>query len=88
MPKYMFTGSYTAEGARGLLKEGGSGRQTGIEVTPAGKGAAAQSSETMAANTNDAAIRASTTAGPARVSGSPTSLPLICRRRRPITRTD
>jgi uncharacterized protein with GYD domain len=27
MPKYMFTGSYTAEGARGVIKEGGSGRR-------------------------------------------------------------
>jgi uncharacterized protein with GYD domain len=27
MPKYMITGSYTAEGARGVLKEGGSGRR-------------------------------------------------------------
>lgn len=31
MPKYMFTGSYTAEGARGLLKEGGSGRRAATE---------------------------------------------------------
>lgn len=27
MAKYMLIGSYTAEGARGLLKEGGSGRR-------------------------------------------------------------
>jgi uncharacterized protein with GYD domain len=27
MPKYLFIGSYTAEGARGLLKEGGTGRR-------------------------------------------------------------
>jgi uncharacterized protein with GYD domain len=27
MPKYMLIGSYTAEGARGLLKEGGSKRR-------------------------------------------------------------
>jgi uncharacterized protein with GYD domain len=27
MPKYMIIGSYTAEGARGLLKEGGSARR-------------------------------------------------------------
>jgi len=26
MPKYMFIGSYTAEGTRGLLKDGGTGR--------------------------------------------------------------
>jgi hypothetical protein len=31
MPKYLFTGSYTAEGARGLLKEGGSGRRAATE---------------------------------------------------------
>ena len=35
-----------------LFEESVSGRQTGIEVTAAGKGAAAQSSETMLANTN------------------------------------
>jgi len=27
MPKYLITGSYTAEGAKGVLKEGGSGRR-------------------------------------------------------------
>ena len=27
MPKYLFHGSYTAEGLRGLLEEGGSGRR-------------------------------------------------------------
>ena len=31
MPKYLFTGSYTADGARGLLKEGGSGRRAATE---------------------------------------------------------
>jgi len=31
MPNYLFTGSYTAEGARGLLKEGGSGRRAATE---------------------------------------------------------
>ncbi len=30
MPKYMITGSYTAEGARGLLKEGASGRLAAV----------------------------------------------------------
>ena len=63
-----------------LFEEGGSGRQTGIEVTPAGKGAAAQSSETMAANTNDAAIRASTTAGPATPAAGPSATRLQMRR--------
>jgi uncharacterized protein with GYD domain len=31
MPKYMITGSYTAEGVKGLLAEGGSGRQSAVE---------------------------------------------------------
>ena len=31
MPKYLFTGSFSPEGARGLLDEGGSGRRTAIE---------------------------------------------------------
>ena len=62
-----------------LFEEGGSGRQTGIEVTPAGTGAAAQSSETMAAHTNDAAIRAST-AGPATPAAGPSATRLQMRR--------
>ena len=40
-----------------LLFDEGGGRQTGIEVVPAGAGAVAQSSETMTANTNQAAAR-------------------------------
>ena len=31
MPKYLVTGSYTAEGIRGVLKEGGSGRRKAVE---------------------------------------------------------
>ena len=31
MPKYLVAGSYTAEGARGLLKEGGSARRAATE---------------------------------------------------------
>ncbi len=31
MPKYLLRASYTVEGARGLLKEGGSGRRTAVE---------------------------------------------------------
>ena len=31
MAKYMLQGSYTAEGARGLLKDGGSGRRAAVE---------------------------------------------------------
>ena len=38
MPKYLFTGSYTAEGARGVLKEGGSGRREATEKLVASLG--------------------------------------------------
>ena len=38
MPKYLITGSYTAEGARGLLKEGGSGRRAATEQLVASVG--------------------------------------------------
>jgi uncharacterized protein with GYD domain len=31
MPKFMIKASYTAEGARGLLKEGGTGRRAAIQ---------------------------------------------------------
>ena len=31
MPKYLFTGNYTADGARGVLKEGGSGRRAATD---------------------------------------------------------
>lgn len=31
MPKYLVTGSYTSEGLKGLLKEGGSGRRKAVE---------------------------------------------------------
>jgi uncharacterized protein with GYD domain len=31
MPKYLFQASYTVEGVRGLLKEGGSSRRAAIE---------------------------------------------------------
>jgi predicted dehydrogenase len=44
-----------------LLFEEGSGRRTGVEVTPAGMGPVAQSSETMAANTNQAGARGAST---------------------------
>jgi uncharacterized protein with GYD domain len=30
MPKYMFIGSYTTEGVRGVLKEGGTGRRGAV----------------------------------------------------------
>ena len=32
MPKYLVTASYTAEGAKGLLKDGGSKRRQAIEA--------------------------------------------------------
>ena len=31
MPRYLFTGSYTADGAKGVLAEGGTGRRTATE---------------------------------------------------------
>ena len=30
MPRYLFIGSYTAEGARGVLKDGGTGRRAAV----------------------------------------------------------
>jgi uncharacterized protein with GYD domain len=38
MPKYLFIGSYTEEGARGLLAEGGSGRRAATEQLVASLG--------------------------------------------------
>jgi len=38
MPKYLFQGSYTGEGLRGLLKEGGSKRRETIEQAVKGMG--------------------------------------------------
>ena len=38
MPKYLFTGSYTAEGARGVLKEGGTGRRAATDKVVASLG--------------------------------------------------
>jgi predicted dehydrogenase len=63
-----------------LFEEGGSGRQTGIEVTPAGKGAAAQSSETMAANTNQGATRAATPSATGDLAARPSATRLQMRR--------
>jgi uncharacterized protein with GYD domain len=39
MPKYLFEVSYTTEGAKGLLKEGGSKRRAAVEKTLSGLGA-------------------------------------------------
>jgi len=38
MPKFMVTASYTAEGAKGLIKEGGSGRRTAVQKLIEGMG--------------------------------------------------
>ena len=38
MPKFMIKASYTAEGARGLLKEGGTGRRAAIQKLIEGLG--------------------------------------------------
>ncbi len=38
MPKYMIRASYTVDGVKGLLKEGGSGRRAAIEKTVASAG--------------------------------------------------
>ena len=63
-----------------LFEEGGSGRQTGIEVTPAGNGAAAQSSETMAANTNQGAARAAAPSATGDAAARPSATRLQMRR--------
>jgi uncharacterized protein with GYD domain len=38
MPKYLVEARYTSEGAKGLLREGGSGRRAAIEATLASAG--------------------------------------------------
>ena len=38
MPTYMIKASYTAEGTRGLLKDGGTGRRDAIEAMIASRG--------------------------------------------------
>jgi len=38
MPKYLFEASYTAEGAKGLLKDGDSGRRAAVEQLVKGLG--------------------------------------------------
>ncbi len=38
MPKYLYTGSYTPEGLRGVLKEGGSGRREAVRQLIEGLG--------------------------------------------------
>ena len=63
-----------------LFEEGAGGRQTAIDVTPAGRGAVAQSSETMAGNTNQAAARSTTTVGAGNPSARPAATRLQMRR--------
>ena len=43
MPKYFFQGSYTAEGAKGLVKEGGTSRRDTIEQLVKGMGGTLES---------------------------------------------
>lgn len=43
MPKYMLIGSYTAEGARGLLKEGGTSRREAARAAIASAGGTLES---------------------------------------------
>ena len=38
MPKYLFHGSYGSEGAKGLIKQGGSKRRAAVEKTAAAVG--------------------------------------------------
>ena len=38
MPKYLIQGSYTAEGTKGLIKEGGSGRRAAVQKALEGLG--------------------------------------------------
>jgi uncharacterized protein with GYD domain len=38
MPKYLFEGKYTAEGAKGLMRDGGTGRRAALEKAIAGAG--------------------------------------------------
>lgn len=43
MAKYMFTGRYNAEGAKGLMSDGGSGRRTAIEALTKSVGGSVES---------------------------------------------
>ncbi len=38
MPKYLFKANYTAEGAKGILKDGGTARRAAVEKSVAGLG--------------------------------------------------
>jgi uncharacterized protein with GYD domain len=43
MPKYLFTGSFAADGARGVLAEGGSSRRAAVEKLSASVGGTLES---------------------------------------------
>ena len=43
MPKYLVQGNYVGEGAKGLLKEGGSARRTAVEKLAASMGGTLES---------------------------------------------
>jgi uncharacterized protein with GYD domain len=43
MAKFLITGSYTAEGAKGLMKEGGSGRKAAVQKALEGLGGTLES---------------------------------------------
>ena len=43
MPKYLYHGSYTQEGVKGLLKEGGSSRRVAIQALIEGMGGSVES---------------------------------------------
>ena len=38
MPKYLYTAHYTAEGVKGLVRDGGTGRRVAVEKAVAGAG--------------------------------------------------
>ncbi len=43
MPKYLIEASYTAEGVKGLIKEGGTSRRTAVETAAKGLGGSVES---------------------------------------------
>ena len=43
MPKYLIAANYTAEGAKGLARDGGSGRRAAVETMIAGLGGKVES---------------------------------------------
>ena len=49
MPKYLVQGSYTEEGLKGLMKEGGSGRRAMVERLAAQMGGKLETSSGAAA---------------------------------------